>query len=87
MATRTVRLHGVLRAPQERVCRAFLGADAMAKWLPHERLRCTDCFDDAMSVVQEGILQIIPVEACYLGRQDSLALLAKRVEAEIPGGQ
>lgn len=34
MATGTVRLHLVLRAPTERVYRAFLSADAMAKWLP-----------------------------------------------------
>lgn len=34
MATGTVRLHRVLRAPPERVYRAFLNADAMAKWLP-----------------------------------------------------
>ena len=34
MATNTVRLHRVLRAPPERVYRAFLNADAMAKWLP-----------------------------------------------------
>ena len=34
MVTNTVRLHRVLRAPPERVYRAFLDADAMAKWLP-----------------------------------------------------
>ena len=34
MSTNTVRLHRVLRAPPERVYRAFLDADAMAKWLP-----------------------------------------------------
>src|SRR5438132_5609121 len=34
MATGTVRLHRVLRAKPERVYRAFLDADAMAKWLP-----------------------------------------------------
>lgn len=34
MATNTVRLHRVLRAPPERVYRAFLNADALAKWLP-----------------------------------------------------
>jgi uncharacterized protein YndB with AHSA1/START domain len=32
--TNTVRLHRVLRAPAERIYRAFLDADAMAKWLP-----------------------------------------------------
>jgi uncharacterized protein YndB with AHSA1/START domain len=34
MATNTIRLHRVLRAPPERVYRAFLDPDAMAKWLP-----------------------------------------------------
>jgi len=36
-----------------------------------------------LSVVQEGIPDAIPVEACYLGWQESLVLLAKLVEAEI----
>ena len=143
----TVRLHRVLRAPPERVYRAFVDADAMAKWLPpngftgkvhemdarvggrhrmsftnftsgkshsfggeflelvpHERLRYTDVFDDPnlpgemrvtvslkkvsvgteLSIVQEGIPDVIPAEACYLGWQESLILLAKLVEAEIP---
>ena len=143
----TVRLHRVLRAPPERVYRAFLDADAMAKWLPpngftgkvhhldakvggtyrmsftnfssgkshsfggaylelvpHERLRYTDKFEGAnlpgemqttitlkkvfcgteLSVVQEGIPAAIPAEACYLGWQESLILLGKLVEAEIP---
>jgi uncharacterized protein YndB with AHSA1/START domain len=148
MPANTVRLHRVLRAPPERVYRAFLDADAMAKWLPpngftgkvhhldarvggsykmsftnfssghshafggqylelvpHERIRHTDRFDDPnlpgemktevtlkkvsvgteLNVVQEGIPDAIPPEACYLGWQESLALLAKLVEAEIPG--
>ena len=147
MSTNTVRLHRVLRAPAERVYRAFLDAEAMVKWLPpngftgkvhqldarvggtykmsftnfttkqshsfggkflelvpHERIRHTDSFDDAnlpgemqttitfkpvfcgteLNVVQEGIPAAIPAEACYLGWQESLALLAKLVEAEIP---
>jgi len=37
-----------------------------------------------LSIVQEGIPDVIPPEACYLGWQESLTLLAKRVEAEIP---
>jgi uncharacterized protein YndB with AHSA1/START domain len=144
----TVRLHRVFRAPPERVYKAFLDADALAKWLPpngftckvhhidarvggsfrmsftnfstgsshsfggeylelepHERLRYTDKFDDPnlpgviqvtialkkvscgtdVSIVQEGIPDAIPVEACYLGWQESLVLLGKLVEAEIPG--
>jgi len=143
----TVRLHRVLRATPERVYRAFVDPDAMAKWLPPngftgkvhhmdarvggsyrmsftnfstgsshtfggtyvelqpgERLRYTDRFDDPslagemittvslasvacgteLTVVQEGIPDVIPTEACYLGWQESLVLLAKLVEAEIP---
>jgi uncharacterized protein YndB with AHSA1/START domain len=37
-----------------------------------------------LNVVQEGLPDVIPVEACYLGWQESLTLLAKLVEAEIP---
>ena len=148
MPTGTVRLHRVLRAKPERVYRAFLEADAMAKWLPphgftgrvhhmdarvgggykmsftnfsngqshafggefvelvpNERLCYTDRFDDPnlpgqmtttvtlvsvscgteLTIVQEGIPEAIPVEACYLGWQESLTLLALLVEAEIPG--
>jgi len=144
----TVRLHRVLRAPPERVYRAFLDADAMAKWLPPdgftgkvhqmdarvggawrmsftnfgsghghsfggtylelvpgERLRYTSRFDDPnlpgemqttvslakvscgteLNVVQEGIPDVIPAEACYLGWQESLTLLARLVDPEIPG--
>ena len=147
MSTNTVRLHRVLRATPERIYRAFIDADALAKWLPpngftakihhldarvggtfrmsftnfttqkshsfggtylelvpNERLRYTDKFDAAnlpgemtttitlkqtfcgteLNVVQEGIPAMIPVEACYLGWQESLVLLAKLVEAEIP---
>ncbi len=148
MSTNTVRLHRVLRATPERIYRAFLDPDAMAKWLPpngftgkvhhlnaevggtfkmsftnfttghshsfggeylelvpSERIRHTDKFDDPnlsgemrttvslkkvscgteLNVVQEGIPSAIPVEACYLGWQESLTLLAQLVEAEIPG--
>jgi uncharacterized protein YndB with AHSA1/START domain len=143
----TIRLHRVLRATPERVYRAFLDPDAMAKWLPpngftakvhhmdarvggsykmsftnfttskshsfggeflelvpHERIRYTDKFDDPnlagtmqttvtfkkvscgteLNVTQEGVPDVIPAEACYLGWQESLVLLAKLVEAEIP---
>lgn len=148
MPTGTVRLHRVLRAPPERIYRAFLEADAMAKWLPpygftckvhhldarvggrfgmsftnfgtghsnsfggeylelvaNERLRYTDTFDDpnlpgvmqvtvdleqvscgtGIHIVQEGIPDVIPVEMCYLGWQESLAQLATLVEPGIPG--
>jgi uncharacterized protein YndB with AHSA1/START domain len=147
MATGTVRLHRVLRAPPDRVYRAFVNAEAMAKWLPPngftgkvhemdakvggtfrmsftnfntgqahsfggrylelvpgERLRYTDVFDDPnlkgemittvilkkamggtdLSVTQEGIPEMIPTDMCYLGWQESLVLLGKLVEAEVP---
>ena len=37
-----------------------------------------------VNIIQEGVPDVIPAEACYLGWQESLALLAKLVEAEIP---
>ena len=143
----TVRFHRVLRTTPEKVYRAFLDGDAMAKWLPpngftgkvhqldarvggsykmsftnfstgsrhsfggeylelvpNERIRHTDRFDDPnlpgemqttitlkkvsvgteLSIVQEGIPDVIPAEACTLGWQESLTLLAELVEAEIP---
>ena len=123
MAENTVKLHRVLRAPAQRIYRAFLDADAMVKWLPphgstgnshsfggeflelvpNERIRHTDKFDDPnlpgqmqttislkkvsvgteVSIVQEGIPSVIPVDACYLGWQESLTLLAQLVEPEI----
>jgi len=146
MAGNTVRLHRVLRAPPERVYRAFITPEAMAKWIPphgftatihhmepkvggtfkmsftnfttrqsssfggeylelvpNELLRYTDIFDDPdlpgviqvtvslkavacgteLSIVQEGIPEVIPVEMCYLGWQESLALLTLLVEPEI----
>ncbi|HNA83589.1 MAG TPA: SRPBCC family protein, partial [Thiobacillaceae bacterium] len=71
---------------------------------PGELLRYTDVFDDPnlpgqmvttvtlnavscgteLKVVQEGIPDVIPVEACYLGWQESLTLLALLVEPNIP---
>jgi len=38
-----------------------------------------------LNIVQEGIPEVIPTDACYLGWQESLNLLAKLIEAEIPG--
>jgi uncharacterized protein YndB with AHSA1/START domain len=147
--TNTVRLHRVLRAPAARVYRAFLNADAMAKWIPPNGFTCTvhrmepkvggtfrmsftnfttekshsfggeylelvpdalirytDKFEDPnlpgvlqvtvslkavscgteLNIVQEGIPEVIPVEMCYLGWQESLAGLATLVESEIPEG-
>jgi uncharacterized protein YndB with AHSA1/START domain len=143
-----VRFHRVLRTTPEKVYRAFLDADAMAKWLPphgftgkvhqldarvggsyrmsftnfgnghshsfggqfvelvpNERIRHTDKFDDPnlpgqmqttitlkkvscgteLNIVQEGIPDMIPPEACCLGWQESLVLLAQLVEPDIPG--
>ena len=147
MSTNTVHLHRVLIAKPEKVYRAFLDRDAIAKWLPpngytcsvhhmdakvggtykmsftnfttqksmsfggeyrelveNERLRYTDNFDDPnlsgeiqvtvtlkevslgteMSIVQEGLPTVIPLEACYVGWQQTLNNLAKLVEPEIP---
>jgi uncharacterized protein YndB with AHSA1/START domain len=148
MATSTVRLHRILRASPERIYRAFLNADAMAKWLPpygftckvdhmdarvggtfkmsftnftngqnhafggeyrelvqNERVRYSDKFDDPnmpgemettvvlravltgteVNITQQGIPEVIPVEMCYLGWQESLAQLATLVEPTIQG--
>ncbi|RUX27894.1 toxin [Mesorhizobium sp. M7A.F.Ca.US.011.01.1.1] len=142
----TVRLHRVLTTSPEKVYRAFVEADALAKWLPPngftctvhsfeakvggtfkmsfrnfttgdshsfggeylelvpgERLLYTDRFDDPnlpgeirvtvvlkkvsvgteIDITQAGIPDVIPVEACYLGWQESLRNLAKLVEPEI----
>ena len=142
----TVRLHRVLATSPEKVYRAFLEADALAKWLPpngftcsvhhfdpkvggsfkmsfrnfttgedhgfggkylellpNERLRYTDVFDDPnlpgemlvtialkkvsvgteINIEQAGIPDIIPLEACYLGWQESLRNLARLAEPEI----
>lgn len=147
MTSNTIRLHRIIKATSERIYRAFLDADALAKWLPpngftgkvhhldakvggtfkmsfsnfgsgqvhsfggeylelvpHELIRYTDKFDDPalpgvmqttvslrevfcgveLTVVQEGIPEVIPPEACYLGWQESLVLLAQLVEPEIP---
>src|SRR5262245_60596587 len=143
----TVQLHRVIRSSPDKIYRAFLDGDAMAKWLPPhgftgkvhqidaraggsykmsftnfstgkshsfggtyqelkpgELIRYTDAFDDPnlpgtmrttvtlkkvlvgteLKVVQEGIPDVIPVEACYLGWQESLTLLTQLVEADIP---
>ncbi|HXC41810.1 MAG TPA: SRPBCC family protein [Burkholderiales bacterium] len=142
----TVKLHRVFTTKPEKVYRAFLEADAMAKWLPpngftctvhhfepkaggtfrmsfrnfttghshafggtyvelvpNQKLRYTDKFEDPnlpgeiqvtvelkqvsvgteVSIVQAGIPDVIPLEACYLGWQESLRNLAKLVEPEI----
>lgn len=136
-----------MAAKPEKVYRAFLDPDAMARWIPpngftakvnhmdarvggtykmsftnfttgkshafggeyrelvpNERLRYSDIFDDPnlageiqvtvtlkevsvgteLNIVQENLPDAIPVEACYLGWQESLQNLARLVEPEIP---
>ena len=148
MSDRAVHLHRLLRAPPERVYRAFLEPLALPRWLPpygfvgevhqldarvggrfrlsfhnfsgggshafggeylelvpHQRLRYTDVFDDPnlpgtmevtvilsavscgteLDVTQRGIPDVIPLEMCTLGWQESLAQLARLVEPQIPG--
>jgi uncharacterized protein YndB with AHSA1/START domain len=143
----TVKLHRVLKAPPERVYKAFTDAAGMAKWIPPdgftctvhhfdpkvggtfrmsftnfatghghafggeflelkpgERLRYTDKFDDPnlpgemtvtvnlravscgteIDITQEGIPDVIPLEMCYLGWQDSMRQLAALVETAAP---
>jgi uncharacterized protein YndB with AHSA1/START domain len=142
----SVRLHRVLATKPEKIYRAFLEADALAKWLPpngfactvhrlepkvggtfkmsfrnfttgdshsfggeyvelvpNKRLRYTDKFDDPnlpgqmqvtvtlrkvsvgteLDILQEGIPDLIPAEACYLGWQESLRNLARLAEPDI----
>lgn len=145
--TGTVNFYRVIKAPPERVYRAFLNSDAMCKWLPpdgftghvshlhakvggtfkmsftsfasgnshsfggeykelisNEKLRYTDVFDDPnlpgemmvtvllkavscgteINITQSGIPDVIPLEMCHLGWQDSLRALASLVETAVP---
>tara|TARA_R110002111_G_scaffold262504_1_gene338915 strand:+ start:90392 stop:90838 length:447 start_codon:yes stop_codon:yes gene_type:complete len=147
MKTNTIQLHRVLCTTPEKIYRAFLDADAYARWLPpngftarvhhmdpqvggtyqmsftnfttgnghsfggtyleltpHTRISYTAKFDDPnlagemqttidlkqvscgteVNIMQAGIPEVIPTEACYLGWQESLRFLAKLVEPEIP---
>jgi uncharacterized protein YndB with AHSA1/START domain len=147
-STNTIRLHRVIATKPEKVYRAFLDAEAMAKWLPpsgftckvdhmnakvggtfkmsfknfttgnshsfggeylelvpHERIRYTDQFDDPnlpgimevtvilkavsvgteINIEQAGVPTVIPLEACYLGWQQSLRQLSELVEPEVLG--
>jgi uncharacterized protein YndB with AHSA1/START domain len=148
MSSRSVRLHRVIRAKPEKLYRAFLEAEALAKWLPpygftctvhhldavvggsfrmsfrnfstghahafggeylelvpNQLIRYTDRFEDSnlpgelrvtvqlsevscgteLTVLQEGIPDVIPLEMCYLGWQESLAQFTTLVEPDIPG--
>ena len=143
----TITLHRVFKAAPSKIYRAFLDADAQAKWLPpngftcnvdhldakvggtykmsftnfstgkshsfggkyielteNELIRYSDKFDDPnlagemittvtikkvscgsdVTIVQEGVPDVIPAEMCYLGWQESLDQLAKLIEIEIP---
>ena len=143
----TIKLHCVFKAAPKKIYRAFLDADAQAKWLPpygftcnvdhldakvggtykvsftnfstgkshsfggkylelvqNKHIRYSDQFDDPnlpdemtttvtikkvscgsdVTIVQEGVPDVIPAEMCYLGWQESLEQLAKLVEPEIP---
>jgi len=84
MSTHTIRLHRVLRAPPERIYRAFIEPDAMvSEMLTAVTLRKVSCGTE-VNVVQECVPAVIPAEACCLGWQESLIMLGKLVEAEIP---
>ena len=147
MAANTVRLHRVLPTQPEKIYRAFIDPDALARWLPPngftgkvhqmdakvggrfkmsftnfssgtsigfggeylelvpgERIRYVERFDDPnlpgemtvtitlkavsvgteLDILQEGVPEVIPLEACYLGWQESLRNLARLVEPQIP---
>jgi uncharacterized protein YndB with AHSA1/START domain len=83
----TVRLHRVLRAPPEKVYRAFLEADALAKWLPpngytckvhHLNTKVGGSYKMSFTNFTTG------KSHSFGGTQDSLVSLAKLVEPEIP---
>ena len=71
--------------PNERLCYTdqFDDPNLPGEMLTTVTLKSVFCGTE-LSVVQENLPAVIPVEACYLGWQESLILLAKLVEAEIP---
>lgn len=70
--------------PGERICYTdtFDAPNLPGQMKTTVSLKTVSCGTE-LSAVQEGIPEAIPVEACYLGWQESLVLLAKLVEAEI----
>jgi uncharacterized protein YndB with AHSA1/START domain len=72
--------------PNERICHTdqFDDANLPGEMMTTISLKPVACGTE-LSVVQAGIPSLIPTEACYLGWQESLVLLAQLVEAEIPG--
>lgn len=79
----TIRLHRVLRAPPDRVYRAFLDPDARVKWLPPNGFTAggisSSCRTSGSATATRSTMPI-----CRARWQESLFLLAKLVEAEIP---
>ena len=71
--------------PHERICHTDRFDDPNLPGLMQVTisLKKVSCGSE-VNITQEGVPDIIPAEACYLGWQESLALLAKLVEAEIP---
>ena len=71
--------------PHERICYTdqFDDPNLPGAMRTSITLRTVFCGTE-LNIVQEGLPEVIPVEACYLGWQESLALLAKLVEANVP---
>ena len=71
--------------PHERICHTdrFDDPNLKAEMRTTVSLRKVSCGTE-LSIVQEGLPDLIPLEACYLGWQESLTLLAQLVEPEIP---
>jgi uncharacterized protein YndB with AHSA1/START domain len=71
--------------PHERICHTDRFDDPNLPGLMQMTISLKKVsFGTEVNITQEGVPDIIPAEACYLGWQESLALLAKLVEAEIP---
>jgi len=73
-------------APNERIryTDVFDGPNLSGEMQTTVSLRAVSCGTD-LSIVQEGLPDAIPLEACYLGWQESLTLLAQLVEPDVPG--
>ena len=71
--------------PNERICYTdkFDDPNLPGEMVTTVTLKPVSCGTE-LNVVQEGVPEVIPAEACYLGWQESLTLLAQLVEAEIP---
>jgi len=72
-------------APHERICYTdkFDDPNLPGEMLTTVSVKKVSCGTE-LTIVQEGVPEAIPAEACYLGWQESLTLLARLVEAEIP---